>query len=94
MGTLNHVGVSHLFLVPNIRTSKYLNLLAEACPEIANSTKDNIQAEKLPQLKVGGSANTYHDSLLTFKPNSTSWLWTTFTMRGSSKQSWTAVNLQ
>jgi hypothetical protein len=52
-GTLNHVGISHLFLVPNIRSSKYLSLLAEACPEIANSPKGNIQAEELPHLKVG-----------------------------------------
>jgi len=43
-----------LFLVPNIRTSKYLSLLAEACPEIANSAKGDIQAEEVPLLKVGG----------------------------------------
>ena len=53
MGTLKHVEISHLFLVPNIRSSKYLSLLAEACPEIANSPKGNIQAEALPYLKVG-----------------------------------------
>ena len=52
MGTLGHVGVSHLFLVPSIRSSKYLSLLAEACPEIANSQKGAIQAEALPHLKV------------------------------------------
>ncbi|KAF9779006.1 acetyl-CoA synthetase-like protein [Thelephora terrestris] len=51
MRTLNHVGVSHLFLVPNIRTSRYLSLLAEACPEIANSARGDIQAEALPHLK-------------------------------------------
>jgi len=53
MGTLNHVGVAHLFLVPNIRTSKYLSLLTDACPEIRNSPNGCIQAEELPHLKVG-----------------------------------------
>jgi len=56
MGTLNHVGISHLFLVPNIRSSRYLSLLAEACPEIPNSPKGDIQAEALPHLKVGVDA--------------------------------------
>ena len=66
MGTLDHVGVSHLFLVPNIRSSKYLSLLAEACPEIANSPKGEIQAEVLPHLKVGADAKAYFRSRLTF----------------------------
>jgi len=70
MRTLDHVGVSHLFLVPNIRTSKYLALLAEACPEIVNSPKDDIQAEELPYLKVSGNMKAYCYSRLTSKPTS------------------------
>ena len=65
MGTLNHVGISHLFLVPNIRSSKYLSLLAEVCPEISNSPKGNIQAEALPHLKVGADAKASCNSWLT-----------------------------
>ena len=57
MGTLNRVGVSHLFLVPNIRTSNYLSSLTKACPEIANSPRGDIQAEELPHLKVGRNGN-------------------------------------
>ncbi|KAF9645990.1 acetyl-CoA synthetase-like protein [Thelephora ganbajun] len=62
MGTLNHVGISHLFLVPNIRTSKYLSLLTNACPEIANSLKGNIQAEALPHLKHIVIVDNIHDA--------------------------------
>ena len=65
MGTLNHVGISHLFLVPNLRSSKYLSLLAEVCPEIPSSPKGDIQAEALPHLKVGPGAKAYHYSRLT-----------------------------
>ena len=65
MGTLNHVGISHLFLVPNLRSSKYLSLLAEICPELPNSPKGNIQAEALPHLKVGADAKAYYYPRLT-----------------------------
>ena len=67
MGTLNHVGVSHLFLVPNVRSSKYLSLLTEACPEIANSPKGDIQSEALPHLKVGVKMRAYSYPRLTIQ---------------------------
>ena len=92
MGTLNHVGISHLFLVPNIRSSTYLSLLAEACPEIPNSPKGVIQAEALPHLKVGVDAKAYYHSWLTVYL-STLWLWTTSTTHEPSVQSWITADL-
>lgn len=49
--TIRLVGVSHLFLVPQIRTSSYLTLLAEALPSLRNFSPGNIQEEALPDLK-------------------------------------------
>ncbi|KAI0065254.1 acetyl-CoA synthetase-like protein [Artomyces pyxidatus] len=49
--TLRLVGVSHLFLVPQIRTSSYLTLLAEALPSLRGSSPGGIQEEKIPELK-------------------------------------------
>ena len=45
------VGVSHLFLVPQIRTSSYLTLLAEALPSLRKFSPGNIQEEALPDLR-------------------------------------------
>src|ERR1700677_2262195 len=44
-------GISHLFLVPQIRTSSYLTLLAEALPSLRKFSPGNIQEEALPDLK-------------------------------------------
>ncbi|KAI9508077.1 acetyl-CoA synthetase-like protein [Russula earlei] len=49
--TVRVVGVSHLFLVPQIRTSSYLTLLAEALPALRRSSPGDIQEEALPDLK-------------------------------------------
>lgn len=45
------VGISHLFLVPQIRTSSYLILLAEALPSLRKFRPGEIQEEVLPDLK-------------------------------------------
>jgi hypothetical protein len=45
------VGVSHLFLVPQIRTSSYLTLLAEALPSLRKFSPGGIQEEALPDLR-------------------------------------------
>jgi hypothetical protein len=45
------VGISHLFLVPQIRTSSYLTLLAEALPSLRKFRPGDIQEEVLPDLK-------------------------------------------
>ncbi|KAH9992273.1 acetyl-CoA synthetase-like protein [Russula vinacea] len=45
------VGISHLFLVPQIRTSSYLTLLAEALPSLRKFSPGDIQEEALPGLK-------------------------------------------
>lgn len=49
--TIRHAGISHLFLVPQIRTSSYLTLLAEALPSLRKFSPGNIQEEALPDLK-------------------------------------------
>ena len=49
--TTRLVGISHLFLVPQIRTSSYLTLLAEALPSLRKFSPGNIQEEALPDLK-------------------------------------------
>ncbi|KAF8273702.1 hypothetical protein EI94DRAFT_1776296 [Lactarius quietus] len=49
--TIRLVGISHLFLVPQIRTSSYLHLLAEALPALRKFSPGNIQEEALPELK-------------------------------------------
>lgn len=49
--TLRLVGVSHLFVVPAIRTSRYLDLLASELPGLASAKPGQIQEEQLPDLK-------------------------------------------
>lgn len=51
MNTLALVGVSHLFIVPQIRTSAYVSMLAQAFPSLANSAPGSIQEEALPDLR-------------------------------------------
>jgi hypothetical protein len=45
------VRISHLFLVPQIRTSSYLTLLAEALPSLRKCSSGGIQEEALPDLR-------------------------------------------
>ncbi|KAH9983134.1 acetyl-CoA synthetase-like protein [Russula compacta] len=49
--TIRAVGISHLFLVPQIRTSSYLTLLAEALPSFRRFSPGDLQEEALPDLK-------------------------------------------
>lgn len=51
IATLNLVGVKHLFVVPRLRTSSYIEMLASAAPGLANSAPGDIQAEALPTLR-------------------------------------------
>lgn len=49
--TIRIVGISHLFMVPQIRTSSYLTILAEALPSLRTFSPGEIQEEVLPGLK-------------------------------------------
>lgn len=51
MSTLKLVGVSHLFVVPRIRSSAYVRMLCDAFPALANSHPGDIQEAALPALK-------------------------------------------
>ncbi|KAI0711385.1 acyl-CoA synthetase [Earliella scabrosa] len=51
VNTLNLVGVSHLFVVPRIRTSSYVHMLRDAFPALANSKPGEIQEGALPALR-------------------------------------------
>jgi acyl-CoA synthetase (AMP-forming)/AMP-acid ligase II len=48
---LTLVGVSHLFVVPQIRSSSYLEMLAEKFPDLRNSSPGTIQDPSLPELR-------------------------------------------
>ncbi|OCH93936.1 acyl-CoA synthetase [Obba rivulosa] len=51
VSTLNLVGVSHLFLVPRLRSSAYISMLADALPALRHSAPGNIQEPELPTLR-------------------------------------------
>lgn len=51
VSTLSLVGVTHLFVVPSIRSSNYVKMLAEGFPALANSQPGDIQEASLPQLR-------------------------------------------
>ncbi|KIJ63176.1 hypothetical protein HYDPIDRAFT_113780 [Hydnomerulius pinastri MD-312] len=51
VSTLNIAGVSHLFAVPRIRSSRYIRMLSDAFPDLRYSTPGNIQAASLPSLR-------------------------------------------
>ncbi|KAI0371268.1 acyl-CoA synthetase [Pilatotrama ljubarskyi] len=51
VNTLKLVGVSHLFVVPRIRTSAYVRMLCDAFPALANSKPGDIQEAALPELR-------------------------------------------
>ncbi|KAK0480921.1 acetyl-CoA synthetase-like protein, partial [Armillaria novae-zelandiae] len=48
---LRHVGVKHLFVVPRIRSSAYIQLLADLYPSIRSARPGEIQEEALPDLR-------------------------------------------
>lgn len=45
------MGVSHLFIVPRIRTSHYTFLLSGALPALRDSSPGDIQEPALPELR-------------------------------------------
>ncbi|KAG9218187.1 hypothetical protein CCMSSC00406_0010219 [Pleurotus cornucopiae] len=49
--TLTLVGVKHLFVVPSIRSSAYVEMLASAYPDLRESRPGSIQEEALPELR-------------------------------------------
>ena len=51
VSTLNLVGVTHLFVVPRLRSSAYVRALCAAFPALANSPPGAIQEEALPALR-------------------------------------------
>ncbi len=51
MKTLSLVGVSHLFLVPTLRSSAYVNALSEAYPSLLSAHPGEIEEEAIPSLK-------------------------------------------
>ncbi|KAJ8584360.1 acetyl-CoA synthetase-like protein [Rhizopogon salebrosus TDB-379] len=62
VSTLNLVGVTHLFAVPRIRTSRYIRMLSDAFPELRDSSPGNIQASALPSLKNLVVVDNIHDA--------------------------------
>jgi hypothetical protein len=48
---LNLVGVKHLFIVPRVRTSSYVEMLTEVLPELRSCSPGNIQASAAPELR-------------------------------------------
>lgn len=48
---LKLVGVQHLFVVPRIKTSTYVRMLAEVFPEIRGQKPGEIQIAELPELR-------------------------------------------
>ncbi|KAJ7136019.1 hypothetical protein C8R44DRAFT_662295 [Mycena epipterygia] len=51
VNVLNLVGVSHFFVVPRIRSSSYIEMLAEKFPDLRNSQSGAIQEPSLPKLR-------------------------------------------
>ncbi|KAJ2930971.1 hypothetical protein H1R20_g6124, partial [Candolleomyces eurysporus] len=51
VNTLHLVGVKHLFVVPHIRSSTYVRMLAETLVQIRSQHPGEIQIEELPELR-------------------------------------------
>lgn len=51
MKTLNLVEVSHLFIVPTLRSSNYIKTLTEAFPSLLSAHPGEIEEEALPSLR-------------------------------------------
>ncbi|KAF9447142.1 acetyl-CoA synthetase-like protein [Macrolepiota fuliginosa MF-IS2] len=51
VNTLRLVNVQHLFAVPRIRTSTYVETLSQAFPQIRSQQPGEIQIEELPELR-------------------------------------------
>ena len=62
VGALNLAGVTHLFVVPRIRTSQYIRMLSDAFPELRYSSPGNIQESALPLLRNLVVVDNIHDA--------------------------------
>ncbi|KZT10257.1 acyl-CoA synthetase [Laetiporus sulphureus 93-53] len=51
ISTLKLVGISHLFVVPHIRTSAYVSMLSDRFPSLKYAEPGDIQEEALPALR-------------------------------------------
>ncbi|EIW77226.1 acetyl-CoA synthetase-like protein [Coniophora puteana RWD-64-598 SS2] len=58
---LNTAGVNHLFIVPRLRKSQYLNGLAGQFPDLKNSRPGDIQEPAIPTLRNLVVANNFPD---------------------------------
>ncbi|KAG6865443.1 hypothetical protein C0991_002519 [Blastosporella zonata] len=66
VSALKLVGVKHLFLVPRIRSSAYVEMLAEVLPNLRHSQPGDIQCEELPELRnfvVVDNAGEYSEAI-------------------------------
>ncbi|KAG6827598.1 hypothetical protein H0H92_011171 [Tricholoma furcatifolium] len=74
VSTLKLVGVKHLFIVPRIRSSAYIEMLSQALPNLKNSRPGDIQCEELPELKnlvVVDNAGEHQQELANLEVHST-----------------------
>jgi|ERR1700734_3956048 hypothetical protein len=62
VNTLKLVGVSHVFMVPQLRTSQYAFLLSGAFPALRDSSPGNIQEPAIPELRNLVVVNNTSDS--------------------------------
>ncbi|KAG6379668.1 hypothetical protein JVT61DRAFT_10188 [Boletus reticuloceps] len=51
VNTLNVAGVSHLFAVPRLRSSRYIRMLSEAFPDLSGACPGEIRCDALPALR-------------------------------------------
>ncbi|KAG5334854.1 hypothetical protein C0989_002765 [Termitomyces sp. Mn162] len=71
---LKLVEVKHLFVVPRIRSSAYVEMLTEVSPNLKHSKPGDIQCEELPDLKnlvVVDNVGNYQENLAKLHVNST-----------------------
>lgn len=66
VSTLGLVGVKHLFVVPRIRSSPYVQMLSDHLPSLKDAQPGNIQDTSLPELRnfvVVDNQDLYRDEL-------------------------------
>ncbi|KAG6899203.1 hypothetical protein C0993_012331 [Termitomyces sp. T159_Od127] len=71
---LKLAGVKHLFVVPRIRSSAYVEMLLQVLPNLKSSKPGDIQCEELPELKnfvVVDNTGKYQEELNKLSVNST-----------------------
>ncbi|KAG6916418.1 hypothetical protein DXG01_006822 [Tephrocybe rancida] len=66
VSALKLAGVKHLFVVPRIRSSAYIEMLGQVLPNLKHSRPGDIQCEELPDLKnliVVDNSGQYHEEM-------------------------------